>query len=893
MTTKLEDAAKQDFTAEVSEWIEAFDEVVAQDWEQGTELLEALRQRAREAGVPTPSELTTPYQNTIPKHDELPYPGDRMLERRVESLIRWNAMAMVHGQNKKDAGIGGHISTYSSLATLLEVGFNHFFHAKYAGADGKQEQPGDFIYFQGHASPGVYARAYLEGRFDDERLKNFRHELRETPGLSSYPHPWLMPNFWNFPTVSMGIGPLNAIYQARFMRYLENRKLIPVTERKVWAFVGDGETDEVDSLGAISVASREKLDNLIFVVNCNLQRLDGPVRGNKRIIDELEGMFRGAGWNVIKVIWGSDWDALFERDHTGLLLRRMEECVDGEYQTFKAKGGAYLREHFFGKYPELLELVKDMTDDQLGELHRGGHDATKIFNAYKRAIEHKGGPTVILAKTVKGFGMASAQARNATHSEKKLTDDGLVAFVKRFDIPIPDEAAKHGTPYRPAQDAPEIVYMQERRKALGGYLPNRETPKIEFKAPGLETFGEWTGGSNNRAVSTTMGFVSILRHLMKDAEIGKLIVPIVPDEGRTFGLESAIRQVGIYAPEGQKYSPHDADMLLYYREDKDGQILEEGITEAGSMASFTAAGTAYANYKVPTIPFYMYYSMFGFQRIGDMVWAFADSRGKGFLMGGTAGRTTMLGEGLQHQDGHSIVLASTVPTCVTYDPAFVYELAVVIQDGIRRMYEKGEDLFYYITMYNEDYAMPAMPEGAAEGILRGIYKMKPAAREATVQLFGSGPILNEVLRAQEILGSKYGVHADVWSVTSYTELRRDAQAVERWNRLHPAEKERVPYVLSALGASKGPIIAASDYMKSVPDLLSPWLPSRLMTLGTDGFGRSDNREHLRRHFEVNAESVVGATLSKLARDGKFKPKAAQKALAELGLNTEAIDPARA
>lgn len=888
MTTKLEEAAKQDFTVEVSEWIEAFDDVVANDWEHGAELLSALRQRAREAGVPTPSELTTPYRNTIPKHDEVPYPGDRHLERRVEALIRWNAMAMVHGQNKKDAGIGGHISTYSSLATLLEVGFNHFFHAKYG------EEPGDFIYFQGHASPGVYARAYLEGRFDDDRLKNFRHELRSTPGLSSYPHPWLMPEFWNFPTVSMGIGPLNAIYQARFMRYLENRRLIKPTERKVWAFVGDGETDEVDSLGAISVASREKLDNLIFVVNCNLQRLDGPVRGNKRIIDELEGIFRGAGWNVIKVIWGSDWDALFERDHTGLLLRRMEECVDGEYQNFKAKGGAYLREHFFGKYPELLELVKDMTDDELGVLHRGGHDPAKIYNAYKRAMEHKGGPTVILAKTVKGYGLGSAQARNATHSEKKLADDSLAAFVRRFDIPIPEDCAKYGTPYRPEQDAPEIVYMQERRRALGGYLPKREVPKIDFKAPALDYFSEWIAGSNNRAVSTTMGFVSILRHLMKDPAIGKLVVPIVPDEGRTFGLESAIRQVGIYAPEGQKYSPHDADMLLYYREDKDGQILEEGITEAGSMASFTAAGTAYVNYKVPTIPFYMYYSMFGFQRVGDMAWAFADSRGKGFLMGGTAGRTTMLGEGLQHQDGHSIVLSSTIPTCVTYDPAYVYELAVVIQAGIRRMYEKGEDVFYYITMYNEDYAMPAMPEGSAEGILRGMYKLKPATGgEAIAQLFGSGPILNEVLRAQEILASNYGVQTDVWSVTSYTELRRDALAIERWNRLHPADKERTPYLLTALGEAKGPIIATSDYMKSVPDVLSPWLPSRLITLGTDGFGRSDNREHLRRHFEVNAESIVGATLSKLARDGKFKPKAAQKAMVELGLDVEAIDPARA
>jgi pyruvate dehydrogenase E1 component len=888
MTTKLEDAAKQDFAAEVSEWIEAFDDVVANDWEHGAELLGALRQRAREAGVPTPSAMVTPYRNTIPKHDEVPYPGDRKLEKRVESLLRWNAMAMVHGQNKKDAGIGGHISTYSSLATLLEVGFNHFFHAKYG------DQPGDFVYFQGHSAPGVYARAYLEGRFDEARLKNFRHELRDTPGLSSYPHPWLMPDFWNFPTVSMGIGPLNAIYQARFMRYLENRKLIEPTDRKVWAFLGDGETDEVDSLGAISLGAREKLDNLIFVVNCNLQRLDGPVRGNKRIIDELEGVFHGAGWNVIKVIWGSDWDALFERDHTGLLLRRMEECVDGDFQTFKAKDGAFLRLHFFGKYPELLELVKDYTDEELLRLHRGGHDPAKIYNAYKRAMEHKGGPTVILAKTVKGYGMGTSQSRNATHNEKKLTDEGLAAFVKQFDIPLPEKSAKDGSFYRPAPDSPELVYMQERRKALGGYLPTRSVPKIDFTAPGLEVFAEWTRGSKGRAVSTTMGFVSILRHLMKDSKIGKLIVPIVPDEGRTFGLESAIKQVGIYAPEGQKYQPHDADMLLSYREEQDGQILEEGITEAGSMASFTAAGTAYANYRVASIPFYMYYSMFGFQRIGDMVWAFADSRGKGFLMGGTAGRTTMLGEGLQHQDGHSPVLASTVPTCLTYDPAYVYELAVVIQDGIRRMYEKGEDVFYYITMYNEDYTMPEMPEGSADGILRGMYKLKPASGgEAVAQLFGSGPILNEVLRAQEILASKYGVHADVWSVTSYTELRRDALAVERWNRLHPAEKERVPYLLTALGGAKGPIVATSDYMKSVPDVLAQWLPSRLVTLGTDGFGRSDNREHLRRHFEIDAESIVGATLSKLARDGKFKPKAAQKAMVELGLDTEASDPARA
>jgi pyruvate dehydrogenase E1 component len=888
MTTKLETPAQIDFSEEVSEWIEAFDDVVANDWENGAELLAALRQRAQQAGVPAPNELTTHYLNTIPKHDEVPYPGDRTLERRVEALIRWNAMAMVHGQNKKDAGIGGHISTYSSLATLLEVGFNHFFRAKYG------DQPGDFIYFQGHASPGVYARAYLEGRFDDDRLKNFRHELRETPGLSSYPHPWLMPDFWNFPTVSMGIGPLNAIYQARFMRYLEHRGLLKPTERKVWAFIGDGETDEVDTLGAISVASREKLDNLIFVVNCNLQRLDGPVRGNKRIIDELEGMFRGAGWNVIKVIWGSDWDALFERDHTGLLLRRMEECVDGDFQTFKAKDGAYLREHFFGKYPELLELVRDMSDQQLERLHRGGHDPAKIYNAYKRASEHKGGPTVILAKTVKGYGMGSSQARNATHNEKKMADAELAAFVKRFDIPIPEEAAAHGTPYRPSSDAPEIQYMQQRRQELGGSMPKRQVPELKFTAPALDYFAEWTAGSNKRAVSTTMGFVSILRHLLKDPKIGKLVVPILPDEGRTFGMESAIRQVGIYAPEGQKYNPHDADMLLYYREDRDGQILEEGITEAGSMASFTAAGTAYVNYNLPMIPFYMYYSMFGFQRVGDMIWAFADSRGKGFLMGGTAGRTTMLGEGLQHQDGHSHVLASTVPTCISYDPAFVYELAVVVQDGIRRMYEKGEDVFYYITMYNEDYAMPAMPEGAAEGILRGLYKLKPATGgPAVAQLFGSGTILNEVLRAQEILATKYGVHTDVWSVTSYNELRREALAVERWNRLHPAEKERQSYLQKTLAGTQGPIIAACDYMKVMPDQLSPWLSPRLVTLGTDGFGRSDNREHLRRHFEVNAESVVGATLSKLSREGNFKPKQAQKAFSELGLNTEAKDPAKA
>ena len=884
----IDEAVQQDLTAEVAEWIEAFDAVVAHDWEQGSAVLSALRTRAREAGVPATGDVTTPYLNTIPKHDEVPYPGDRNLERRVEALIRWNAMAMVHKQNKYDAGIGGHISTYSSLATLLEVGFNHFFRAKYPSDQG--EQPGDFIYFQGHASPGVYARAFLEGRFEESRLKNFRHELRDEPGLSSYPHPWLMEDFWQFPTVSMGIGPLNAIYQARFMKYLENRSLIPKTDRKVWAFVGDGETDEVDTLGAISLAPREHLDNLIFVVNCNLQRLDGPVRGNKRIIDELEGMFRGAGWNVIKVVWGSDWDELFARDHQGLLLKRMEECVDGDFQAFKAKGGAYLRKEFFGKYPELLRLVEDKTDDQLGRLHRGGHDPLKIFNAYKRALEHKGGPTVILAKTVKGYGFGSTQARNAAHNEKKLTDEALAQFVETFSIPLPEGAAKDAAFYRPEPDDPALQYMRSRREQLGGSMPSREVSKLEFQAPKLDFYQEWLGGSKGRAVSSTMVFVAILRALMKDKEVGRLIVPIVPDEGRTFGLESAIKQVGFYAPEGQKYTPPDSDMLLSYREEREGQILEEGITEAGSMASFTAAGTAYVNYQVPTVPFYMYYSMFGFQRIGDMAWAFADSRGKGFLMGGTAGRTTMLGEGLQHQDGHSHVLASTIPTCITYDPAYAYEMAVILQDGMRRMYELNEDRFYYVTMYNEDYAMPAMPEGeeVRDGILRGLYRFKAAeGGAATVQLFGSGTILNEVVRAQGLLAERYGILADVWSVTSYTELRRDCLEVERVNRLHPARSEVRPFLLEALDGAQGPIIAASDYMKVLPDGLSPWLGSRLVTLGTDGFGRSDNREHLRRHFEIDAESIAAAALSKLARQGVFPPEKAEAALTELGLSADA------
>jgi pyruvate dehydrogenase E1 component len=692
----------------------------------------------------------------------------------------------------------------------------------------------------------------------------------------------------------MGIGPINAIYQARFMRYLENRDIIPKTERKVWAFVGDGESDEPETMGSLTLASREHLDNLIFVVNCNLQRLDGPVRGNGKIINELEAAYRGAGWTVIKVLWGSDWDRLFQRDKSGLLLKRMTEMVDGESQSFKAKGGEYIRREFFGKYPELLELVADMSDDQLHRLTRGGHDPQKVYNAYKRAVENTNGPTVILAHTVKGYGLGSAEARNATHQEKKLADQALSAFRARFDIPIPEQAAKDGSLYRPPDDSPEIQYLQKRRRELGGYVPLREVPESNFVAPPLSGFAESLAGSKGRAVSTTMGFVSMLRQLLKDLQIGKLIVPIIPDEGRTFGMESLIRQVGIYASKGQLYKPHDQDMLLYYREEKNGQILEEGITEAGSMASFTAAGTAYANYKVPMIPFFTYYSMFGFQRIGDMVWAFADARGKGFLMGGTAGRTTLSGEGLQHQDGHSIVLSSTVPTCATYDPAYVYEIAVIVQDGMRRMYQEGEDRFYYIALYNEDYPMPELPAGTEEGILRGIYKLKAAkGGTATLQLFGSGPILNEALRAQEILADKYGVQADVWSVTSYNELRRDALASERWNRLHPSQPEKRPYILQAIEGAEGPIVAASDYMKAVPDQLSPWLGNRLMSLGTDGFGRSDNRQHLRRHFEVNAESIASAALSRLAREGKFDTEKAEKAFEELGVDTEKADPAHA
>jgi pyruvate dehydrogenase E1 component len=876
---------------ETAEWLESLDQIIDDAGpDRAAFLLERLTERARTGGADLPIHANTPYVNTIRPEDEVPYPGDRAMERRIKSLIRWNAMAMVVRQNKYDAGIGGHISTYASLATLLEVGFNHFFHASYG------DQPGDLIYFQGHASPGVYARAFLEGRLTEEHLKNFRHELRGAPGLSSYPHPWLMPDFWSFPTVSMGLGPINAIYQARFMRYMENRGIIPPTPRHIWAFLGDGEMDEPESMGSLTLASREKLDNLIFVINCNLQRLDGPVRGNGKVIQELEAAFRGAGWNVIKVIWGGDWDPLLERDKSGLLQRRMGEVVDGEFQTYITKDGAYVRQHFFGKYPELLEIVSHLSDEEVYKLRRGGHDPKKVYNAYKRAMETTGQPTVILAQTVKGYGLGEAgEGRNITHQQKKLNEAEILHFRSRFEIPIPEESVHNASFFRPPSDSPEIAYLHERRRQLGGYMPRRAPNTAPILAPPLATFQESLDGSAGREVSSTMAFVRVLTLLLKDPALGKHVVPIIPDEARTFGMESLFRQFGIYASQGQLYKPHDAEMFLYYKESKDGQILEEGITEAGGLASFTAAGTAYANYRTSMIPFFIYYSMFGFQRVGDAIWAFGDARGRGFLCGGTAGRTTLSGEGLQHQDGHSLLHASTVPNCAAYDPAYAYEIAIIVQDGVRRMYQEHEDRFYYITLYNENYAMPAMPEGLdPQGVLKGIYRLRPAAEgRAVVHLFGSGPILNEAVRAQKILAEKYGVPADVWSVTSYNELRRDALDAERWTRLHPDQAPRTPYLQEALEGAEGPIVAASDYMKVVADQIAPWLPGRMETLGTDGFGRSDNREYLRRHFEINAESIAAAALSRLARDGKFDSKKAAAAFSELGVETEKKNPARA
>ncbi len=876
---------------ETHEWIEALDEV-ARDVgaDRVNFLLKTLEERARTHGINTTRSLTTPYINTIPPEADLPYPGDREIERRIKSIIRWNAMAMVVRANKLDPGIGGHISTFASLATLVEVGYNHFFRAKI------DDEPGDFVYFQGHAAPGVYARAFVEGRISEKQLENFRHELRDEPGLSSYPHPWSMPDFWRFPTVSMGLGPINSIYNARFMRYMEHRGLIKPTNRKVWAFVGDGESDEPESLGALTLASREGLDNLIWVVNCNLQRLDGPVRGNGKIIQELEGAFRGAGWNVIKVLWGADWDPLLAGEHGRLLLQRMDECVDGEYQAFKAKGGVYIRENFFGAYPELLKLASKFNDDELGHLRRGGHDTGKVYTAFRKAFETTGRPTVILAKTIKGYGLGEAgEGRNITHQQKKLNEEELEHFRGRFEIPVSDSEVKKISFYRPPEKSPEAEYIRQRCDALGGGVPQRNTKPIELTAPPLELFKDALAGSRGRDVSTTMAFVALLRDLMRHDELGKYIVPIIPDEGRTFGMEALFRAHGIYASRGQLYKPVDREMLLYYREEQNGQILEEGITEAGSMASFTAAGTAYANYGVPMIPFFIYYSMFGFQRIGDQIWAFADSRGKGFLCGGTAGRTTLAGEGLQHQDGHSLVHASTVPTCIAYDPAYAYEIAVIVQDGIRRMYQDGEDCFYYLTLENDSYPHPEMPAtDVRQGILQGAYRVSPPQTDdaPAVHLWGSGAILNEAFRAQTLLAENYNVAADVYSVTSYGELRREAMDIDRWNRLHPTEEAKKPIIAQMFSNDSAPIVAASDFMKCLPDSLSPWLPDRITSLGTDGFGRSDNREHLRRFFEVSAEAIAAAALSRLARSGSVPVELAIKAFDELGVDTDSPNPSR-
>ncbi|MFZ3215336.1 MAG: pyruvate dehydrogenase (acetyl-transferring), homodimeric type [Candidatus Acidiferrales bacterium] len=876
-------------SAEIQEWLESLDSVLQSSGpEVASYILERLRAHAKVIGIEIPFTANTPYVNTIPHSLQPEFPGDQQLERRIKSLVRWNALAMVVRANREDHSIGGHISTYASAAALYEVGFNHFFRAR------TPEFEGDTVYFQGHAAPGIYSRAFLEGRLSAEKLENFRRELKPGGGLSSYPHPWLMPDFWEFPTVSMGLSPLMAIYQARFSRYLENRGLKPVTDAKIWAFLGDGETDEPESLGAITLASREKLDNLIFVINCNLQRLDGPVRGNGQIIQELESAFRGAGWNVIKVLWGTEWDAILDRDTEGLLVKRMGELVDGEYQKLVVSSGAYVREHFFGSDPRLLKLVEPFSDEELRRLRLGGHDPRKVYAAYKAASENKGAPTVILARTIKGYGLGEAgEGKNITHQQKKLNEDELREFRTRFDIPMTDAQCAEVPFYRPPEDSEEITYLRARREELGGYVPQRHARSAPLVADHDELFKEFLSGSDGREVSTTMAFVGILRKMLRDPEMGKLIVPIVPDEARTFGMESLFRTVGIYSSVGQRYEPVDVNTLLYYNEMKDGQILEEGITEAGSMASFIAAGTAYATHGINTVPFFIYYSMFGFQRIADFIWAAADMRVRGFLLGGTAGRTTLAGEGLQHQDGNSHVLALPVPNLRAYDPAYAYELSVIIEDGIRRMYRDGESIFYYITVMNENYPMPPMPGDVREGILKGMYKFRASELQDSqlrAQLFGSGAILNEALRAQEILAEKYGVAADVWSVTSYKALYTDGVETERWNRLHPAAKPRVPYVTECLAGEPGVLVAATDYLKTLPNMISQWVPRRMASLGTDGFGRSEGRAALRDFFEVDARFIALATLNELFLDGKIEGCVVKKAIADLGIDADKPNP---
>lgn len=871
---------------ETQEWLESIDSVMrAQGPERAHFLLEKLVDFTRRSGAYLPFKPNTAYLNTISKAQEPDYPGDRSLERRNEAYIRWNALAMVVQANRLNSEYGGHIATYASAATLYEVGFNHFWRAR------SNAHPGDMVFMQGHSSPGIYARAYLEGRLTDEQLLRFRREVGGG-GLSSYPHPWLMPDFWQFPTVSMGLGPMTAIFQARFTRYLEHRGIVPASDRKVWAFLGDGEMDEPESMGALTMPVREKLDNLIFVINCNLQRLDGPVRGNGKIIQELEAAFLGAGWNVIKVIWGSRWDPLLERDQKGLLKRLMEECVDGEYQNFKSKGGAYTREHFFGKYAELKEMVANMSDEEIWRLNRGGHDPQKVYAAYASAVAHKGAPTVILAKTVKGFGMGKAgEGHNSAHQQKKLADDSLKDFRDRFNIQISDEEIAGLSFRKPAPDSEELRYLQERRTALGGYLPARYSKVKSLVVPPLEAFNALLEGTQDREISTTMALVRLLTTLVKDKNIGKHIVPIVPDEARTFGMEGMFRQVGIYSSVGQLYTPQDADQLMFYREDKQGQILEEGINEAGSLCSWLAAATAYANHGVSMVPFYIYYSMFGFQRVGDFIWAAGDSQARGFLIGGTAGRTTLAGEGLQHQDGHSQLVATTVPNCVAYDPTFAYELAVIVQDGMRRMYQDQENVFYYITCMNENYTHPAMPAEAASGILSGMYLYQVGGRgKVRVTLLGSGTILREVIAAAAILEKDFGVPADVYSVTSFSELRKNALQVERWNLLHPNEPHRITYIQQALADQSGPFIAATDYMKTVADQIRQWIPGQFAVLGTDGYGRSDSRAELRSFFEVDRHYVVIAALSALAKESKFDAPTVAKAMKTFGIDPEKPNP---
>lgn len=886
MDSKKNNAYDESDALEMREWRESLDEVLARCGpERVCQLLQELSLHAESAGIRAPFTANTPYVNTIPLNKQLPYPGNMEMEQRLRSFIRWNAMAMVVRANHEEDGIGGHLASYASSATLLEVAFNHFFRGR------TESFPGDLIYFQGHGSPGIYARAYLEGRLDEKQLANFRQELRESPGLPSYPHPWLMPDFWQFPTVSMGLGPICAIYHARFIKYLEDRGLIQASKRKVWAFLGDGETDEPESLGAITLASRERLDNLIFVINCNLQRLDGPVRGNGKIIQELEAAFRGAGWNVIKVIWGSQWDTLLAKDKEGVLVKRMLEVVDGQYLKYVVAGGAYFRKDFFGKDPRLLAMVANMTDEQLEQLNRGGHDPMKVYTAYHAAVNHTGSPTVILCKTIKGYGLGeSGEGLNITHQQKKLNEEAVLQFRTRFGIPLSDDDAKQIPFFKPEAASPEINYLQERRKELGSYLPKRYPMQDQLKTPPRELFKEFLAGTGERAVSTTMAFTRMLTKLLEDDVIGDRIVPMIPDEARTFGMDPLFRKIGIYAHAGQLYEPVDRENLLYYREATDGQILEEGITEAGCLASFIAAGTAYSNHGISMIPFFTFYSMFGMQRVGDLIWAAADSRAKGFLMAGTAGRTTLAGEGLQHQDGNSHLLAMPIPNLKAYDPAFAYELAIIIQDGLHRMYEKNEDIFYYITVMNENYRMPAMRPGCEDGILKGMYCLQGEPLQADIQLLGSGTILLQTLAAAKLLKDNYGIEAAVWSVTSYKELHENALSAERWNRNHPDQPPRKSYIEEVMEGVKTPVLSGTDYVRAVAETVGRWMPEQYITLGTDGFGRSAGRDTLRHFFEVDAAHIAYTALWTLSCQGRVEPATVKQAASDLKIDIDSNDP---